>query len=141
MIDNPPYPLVFSRGSGGLVVSILSFYFNDPSLNPAGYFNCLYKKIKINEKEAGVGPSLNKSIIHSVKHELILNSMNCKFIPGNKRTPGRYFVGKNFCDISLVLVFSCFLYLVIYSNFLEEQSQNYQLRRYGRILLQGFHPK
>ena len=140
MIDNPPYPLVFSRGSGGLVVSILSFYFNDPSLNPAGYFNCLYKKIKINEKEAGVGPSLNKSIIHSVKHEFILNSMNCKFIPWNKRTPSSIFFREKLAISALFWFFLVFLYLVIYRNFLEEQFQNYQQRRYGRILLQGYHP-
>ena len=46
---------------GGLVVSIPAFYSDDPSLNPAGYLiNFLYEKTKINEKEAGVGPSSKK---------------------------------------------------------------------------------
>ena len=44
------------RGDG-LVVSVPTFYSDYPSSNPAGYLiNFLYKKIKINEKEAGVGP-------------------------------------------------------------------------------------
>ena len=42
---------------GGLVVSVLAIYSDDPSSNPDGYLNFLYKKSKINEKEAGVGPS------------------------------------------------------------------------------------
>ena len=42
---------------GGLVVSALTFYSNNPSLNPAGYFDFQYEKTKINEKEARVGPS------------------------------------------------------------------------------------
>ena len=43
---------------GGLVVSVPAFYSNDPSSNPADYLlNFLYEKMKINEKEAGVGPS------------------------------------------------------------------------------------
>ena len=41
----------------GLVVSILAFYSDNPSSNPAGYLNFLYKKTKINENKAGVGPS------------------------------------------------------------------------------------
>ena len=45
---------------GGLMVCVLAFYSNDQSLNPAGYLNFLHKKTKINEKEAGVGPSLKK---------------------------------------------------------------------------------
>ena len=39
---------------GGQVVSILALYSNDSSLNPAGYLNFLYEKLKINEEEAGV---------------------------------------------------------------------------------------
>ena len=45
----------------GLVVSILAGYSDNPSSNPAGYLNFLYEKMKINEKEAGVGPSLKKN--------------------------------------------------------------------------------
>ena len=41
---------------GGLVVSLLTFYSDNPSSNPAGYLNFLYEKTKIIEKEAGVGP-------------------------------------------------------------------------------------
>ena len=50
---------VWDRG-GGLVVSILEFYSNDLSSNPAGYLNFLCEKTKINEKEAEAGPSLKK---------------------------------------------------------------------------------
>ena len=44
---------------GGQVVSVLAFYSDDPSLNPAEVYsfysvNCL-KRTKINEKEAGDG--------------------------------------------------------------------------------------
>ena len=39
---------------GGLVVSVLAFYSNDPSSNPAGVFNFLYKKTKSNEKRLGL---------------------------------------------------------------------------------------
>ena len=55
---------IASRGcGGGLVVSVPAFYSDDPSLNPAGYLiNFLYEKTKINEKEAGVGPSLKKTL-------------------------------------------------------------------------------
>ena len=44
------------------MVSIPAFYSDNPSSNPAGYLiNFLYEKTKINEKEAGVGPSLKKT--------------------------------------------------------------------------------
>ena len=46
---------------GGLVVSVLSFYSNNFSSNPAGYLNFLYEETKINEKEAGVGPTFKKT--------------------------------------------------------------------------------
>ena len=39
------------RGSG-LVVSVLAFYSDNTSSNPSGYLNVMYKKTKINEKEA-----------------------------------------------------------------------------------------
>ena len=42
---------------GGLVVGVLAFYSHDLSSNPAGRLNFLNEKTKINEKEAGVGPS------------------------------------------------------------------------------------
>ena len=42
-------------GGGGLVVSVLTFYSDNPSSIPADNFN-LFEKMKINEKEAGVGP-------------------------------------------------------------------------------------
>ena len=43
------------------MVSVPAFYSDDPSSNSAGYLiNFLYEKRKINEKEAGVGPSLKK---------------------------------------------------------------------------------
>ena len=42
------------------MVSVLAFYSDNLSSNPAGFFNILYEKTKISEKEAGVGPSLEK---------------------------------------------------------------------------------
>ena len=42
------------------MVSILRFYSNDLSSNPAGNLNFLCEKTKINEKEAHVGPPLKK---------------------------------------------------------------------------------
>ena len=45
---------------GGLVVSVLAFYSDYPSSNPADSLNILDEKTKINEKEAGFGPSLKK---------------------------------------------------------------------------------
>ena len=41
---------------GGQVVSVLPFYSNDPSLNPAEVYNFSVKRTKINKNEAGVGP-------------------------------------------------------------------------------------
>ena len=43
------------------MVSVLAFYSNNPSSNPAGYFNFLYEKTKINKKEAGGWPIFKKS--------------------------------------------------------------------------------
>ena len=45
---------------GGLVVSVLAFYSDYPSSNPTGYLNFRYKKMKMNEKEAGVAPPPKK---------------------------------------------------------------------------------
>ena len=39
------------------MVSVHAFYSENPSLNPPGYLNFQYKKTKIYEKEAEVGPS------------------------------------------------------------------------------------
>ena len=51
--------LLSRKGRGGcLRVRVLAFYSDDPSSNPAGFLNFLYEKMKIIEKEAGVGPSL-----------------------------------------------------------------------------------
>ena len=48
------------RRGGGQVVSVLAFYSDDPSSNPAEVYNfsvkLLLKRMKINKKEAGVGP-------------------------------------------------------------------------------------
>ena len=56
----PKFPNYLMGRGGGLVVSILAFYSDDPSLNPAGNLNFMYEEMKINEKHAGVGPSLKK---------------------------------------------------------------------------------
>ena len=49
---------------GGQVVSVLAFYSDDPSSNPAEVYNFsvkfLLKRMKINKTEAGVGPFLKK---------------------------------------------------------------------------------
>ena len=51
--------IIMGRG-GGQVVSVLAFYSDDPSSNPAEVYNfsvkLLLKRTKINKKEAGVGP-------------------------------------------------------------------------------------
>ena len=47
----------------GLVVGILTFYSDDPSLNPASVLNFLYEMAKINVKVAGVGPSLKNPLV------------------------------------------------------------------------------
>ena len=49
--------VIVTMGRGGLVVSVLAFFSDTQSSNPAGYLIFLYKKTKINEKESGVGPS------------------------------------------------------------------------------------
>ena len=50
---------------GGLVVSVLAFYSDDPSSIPAEVYNfsvkLLLKRTKINKKEAGVGPFFKKA--------------------------------------------------------------------------------
>ena len=54
--DWPTYgkvPRSLGRG-GGLVVSVLAFYFDNPSSNPAGCLNFQYEKTKINEKRPGL---------------------------------------------------------------------------------------
>ena len=50
----------FSKSGGGQVVSVLAFYFEDPSSNPAEVYSfpvffCLKGK-EINQKEASDGP-------------------------------------------------------------------------------------
>ena len=46
---------------GGLVVSVLAFYSDDLSSNPADYLNnFLYEKTKISKKDAVDDPSLKK---------------------------------------------------------------------------------
>ena len=47
---------------GGLVVSVRAFYSYNPSSNPAGYLNFLYKKTIINKKEAGGSAHLKKYV-------------------------------------------------------------------------------
>ena len=55
--------LDFGR-AGGTMVSILTFNHDDPSLNPAGYLLSLlwYKRAKILEKEANVGPCKKRDL-------------------------------------------------------------------------------
>ena len=47
--------LQYQGRGGGLVVSVLAFYSDNPSSNPASYLIFLYEKTKINKKVAGVG--------------------------------------------------------------------------------------
>ena len=48
------------RGGGGLVVSVLAFFSDDPSLIPAEVYNFFCKivveKTENKQKEAGIGP-------------------------------------------------------------------------------------
>ena len=46
--------LQYQGRGGGLVVSVLAFYSDNPSSNPASYLIFLYGKTNINKKEAGV---------------------------------------------------------------------------------------
>ena len=47
---------------GGLMVSVLAFYSNNPNLNPAGFKNnFLLEKTEIKDLEAEVDPSLKKT--------------------------------------------------------------------------------
>ena len=65
--------MMWGRG-GGLVVSFPTFYSDDPSSNPAGYLiNFLYEKMKIHEKEAGVGPF--KKNITTETHPILIASL------------------------------------------------------------------
>ena len=52
---------------GSLEVSILAFYSNNSSSNPAGYLNFLLEKTKINEIEARTGLSLKNLLIDQVR--------------------------------------------------------------------------
>ena len=57
---------------GGQVVSVLAFYSDDPSLNPADVYNfsvkLLLKRMKINKKEAGVALFfLKKTVLHKIE--------------------------------------------------------------------------
>ena len=47
--------------SGGLVIGVRAIYSDDTSSNATGYFNFLFEKTKINEKEAVVGPPLKST--------------------------------------------------------------------------------
>ena len=51
---------------GGQVFSVLAFYSDDPSSNPAEVYNfsvkLILKRTKINKKEAGVGPLKKTSL-------------------------------------------------------------------------------
>ena len=63
----PIFKQKYSGHGGGQVVSMLAFYSNDPSLNPAdAYSFCCYivfERMKINKKEAGVGPFKKTKIL------------------------------------------------------------------------------
>ena len=52
--------IIMQGRGGGQVVSVLAFYSNNPSSNPAEVYNfsvkLFLKRTKINKKEAGVGP-------------------------------------------------------------------------------------
>ena len=56
--------IIFKGRGGGLVVSVLAFYSDDPSSIPAEVYNFFSKNIveknKNKQKEAGVGPLFKK---------------------------------------------------------------------------------
>ena len=66
--------LDLGRG-GDLVVSVLAFYSNDPSSNPAGYLNFLYKKAKINKKRPGLAHK-NHLRLHTLANGQLLILQN-----------------------------------------------------------------
>ena len=66
---------------GGLVVSVLAFYSDDPSSIPAEVYNFFCKNIveknENKQKEAGVGPLLKKNIFRTDRG-LDLLQLNCQ---------------------------------------------------------------
>ena len=57
---------------GGQVVSVLTFYSDDPSLNPAEAYSffllkCVLEKNENKQKEAGVGPFLKNTLLSSTR--------------------------------------------------------------------------
>ena len=61
------------------MVSVLAFYFGDPSSNPAGYLNFMYEEMIINEKEAGIGQSLKKvNYVEQIREMLSINRLLSK---------------------------------------------------------------
>ena len=58
----------FNFGGGiGLVDSILAFYSDTPSLNPAGNLNFLYENTKINKKRPGLAQLFKNYILDPLK--------------------------------------------------------------------------
>ena len=57
--------VVVGRGCGGLVVSVLAFYSDNMSYNPAVFSVCkmLIEKTKNKQKEAWVGPPFRKRVV------------------------------------------------------------------------------
>ena len=65
------------------MVSILAFYSEDQSLNPAGYllFSTVIRKDKLNEKDARVGSVFLKKVIVHYSNSVTRNfQMQCKIL-------------------------------------------------------------
>ena len=68
------------ENGGGLVVSVLAFYSDDPSSNPPGNLNFLYEKMKINKKEAGVCSILKNNTLKWSKFTLDSKCFTCHLV-------------------------------------------------------------
>ena len=70
---------------GGQVVSVLTFYSNDPSLNPAEAYNssvkCVFEKNENKQKEDGVGPFFKKTLKVGLCSNYLATAPNEMFSP------------------------------------------------------------
>ena len=76
---------------GGLVVSVLAFYSDDSSSNPDGYLNFLYEKMKMSEKEAGVGQSFQTLVKTEIGAQLTLTSCRSVELSTKRKIAGERF--------------------------------------------------
>ena len=73
------------------MVRVLAFYSDDPSSNPAGYLNFLYEKMKMSEKEAGVGQSFQTLVKTEIGAKLTLTSCRSVELSTKREVAGERF--------------------------------------------------